>query len=170
MEDVKIISDTIQEFNAERFYLCGYYFQHRGKRLHRVVWEAYNGEIPEGYHVHHIDEDRRNNSISNLSLVPGIEHVRNHAKSELRRENGRKAIVLAIANAPEWHGSEEGFAWHSSHVKETWAKKEPEVRICTFCGKEFLTRDLAHKNGNHFCNQNCKAKYARRKKAGLHEN
>lgn len=164
MEDrVIVISDTIQEFRGERFYLCGYYFQHKGKRLHRAVWEYFNGEVPEGYHVHHIDEDRSNNDIENLSLMPGLAHMRSHADSEERRENGRRAIRIAIEIAPEWHKSNEGRAWHSKHAKEVWAKHGEHEQVCTGCGKTFMSRDIGHK-GNHFCNQNCKARYYRRKR------
>lgn len=37
---------------------------------HRFIWEAVNGSIPEGYDIHHCDEDKSNCSISNLSCVP----------------------------------------------------------------------------------------------------
>ncbi len=166
MERVTVISDTQQDFMGERFYLCGHYFQHKGKRLHRAVWEAHNGAIPEGYHVHHIDENRSNNQIENLSLMPGLEHMKMHAGEPERRENGRRAIALAIMVAPEWHHSEEGKKWHSEHMKEVWQTMPYHEVVCDFCGKVFLSRATRRK-GPHFCNQNCKAKYARRKKAGL---
>ena len=71
---VTVISPTIQEFNGERFYLCGNYFQHKGKRLHVAVWKYHNGDIPKGYHIHHIDEDRTNNQIENLTQVEASWH------------------------------------------------------------------------------------------------
>ena len=37
--EYKVVSETIQELNGERFYLGGKYYQHNGKRLHRAVWE-----------------------------------------------------------------------------------------------------------------------------------
>lgn len=162
---VTIISETVQEFMGERFYLCGRYFQHNGKRLHRAVWEAYNGPIPEGYHVHHIDEDRSNNQIENLSLMPGIEHMTSHARTEERRENGRRAIAVAIQMAPEWHRSEEGKAWHAEHARRYWENAPLREYVCTMCGSTFTSRHT-YKNGNRFCNQNCRAKYGRRKRAG----
>lgn len=165
MDDrINVISDTIQEFMDVRYYLCGCYFQRDGKRLHRAVWEHFNGEIPEDYHIHHLDGDRHNNAIENLALLPGIDHVRKHAQSEERRENGRRAIVMAMKTAPEWHHSNEGREWHSQQAKRTWEKhREPHEEVCTECGKVYLSRDLGHK-GNHFCGQNCRAKYGRRKR------
>ena len=89
MADITVISDTIQEFNGERFYLCGSYFQHHGMRLHRMIWEYYNGPIPEGYHVHYIDKNRSNNEIENLALMTGAEHARLHMREEKRIEDSK---------------------------------------------------------------------------------
>jgi len=168
MECVNVISDTKQEFMGEVYYRCGYYFQRKGKRLHRAVWEAYNGDIPEGYHVHHMDGDRSNNQIENLALVPGIEHIANHAREESRRENGRKAIAIAVQIAPEWHRSEEGRKWHSEHVKQYWDNAPMQTYVCDFCGKEYQTRCVRY-SGHHFCGPNCKMKYRRRRLAGVYE-
>jgi len=38
-------------------------------RLHRIVWKAFNGKIPQGMEIDHIDEDRSNNALSNLRLL-----------------------------------------------------------------------------------------------------
>lgn len=160
MADVKVISDTIQEFEGERFYLCGYYFQHNGKRLHRTVWEYYNGPIPEGYHVHHIDEDRSNNNIENLALMPGIEHMKHHGQDESRKEHGRRVIKIAIEMAPEWHRSDDGHAWHSMHLKEVWNNREPHIQTCSWCGKDYETKDMSGRE-NHFCSGRCKAAFRR---------
>ncbi len=37
--------------------------------VHRLVYESYYGEIPKGLQVHHMDENKQNNSINNLKLV-----------------------------------------------------------------------------------------------------
>ena len=47
--------------------------------LHRYVWEKYNGPIPEGYQVHHLDKNRLNFDISNLCIIPASDHARHHA-------------------------------------------------------------------------------------------
>lgn len=54
---------------------------------HRVVACQMLGlnRLPEGTHVHHIDEDRTNNDPSNLAIVTGRGHRRLHARSPLRR-------------------------------------------------------------------------------------
>ena len=52
----------------------GHYRGYKGKYLHRAVWEHFNGEIPKEYVVHHVDGDKSNNDISNLTLLTKAEH------------------------------------------------------------------------------------------------
>ena len=37
--------------------------------VHRLVWEAFNGPIPEGLQINHKDENKTNNSLRNLEVV-----------------------------------------------------------------------------------------------------
>lgn len=43
--------------------------------VHRVIYTACYGEIPEGMQVNHIDEDKSNNSIFNLNLMTPKENT-----------------------------------------------------------------------------------------------
>lgn len=151
---VKVISPTIQEFNGERFYLCGRYFQHKGKRLHVAVWRYYNGEIPKGYHVHHKDGNRAHNDIDNLELMLSNMHMSMH--SSAREEYNKRHIEDIRVLASEWHGSEAGRAWHSVHAKETWAHMGEHEYVCSSCGKTFMTRHIYGPDENHFCSNACK--------------
>lgn len=45
--------------------------------IHRLVWETFNGEIPEGMVIDHIDGNRSNNALSNLRLVTQSENMNN---------------------------------------------------------------------------------------------
>lgn len=55
--------------------------QREGKffRVHRVIWEMFNGPIPTGYLVDHIDRNRKNNKIENLRLVTSSQSNANRA-------------------------------------------------------------------------------------------
>ena len=52
-----------------------------GDKMHRMVYEYYNGKIPSGYVIHHIDENKLNNDISNLQLISDSDHRRLHIDS-----------------------------------------------------------------------------------------
>ena len=159
--EVQVISNTVQKFNGESYYYCGSYFQRKGKRLHRAVWEFHNGEIPNGYHIHHKDENRHNNDINNLELVYKSDHLSHHMSKEERKEVARESIKKAIATAPEWHRSAEGREWHSAHGKEAWEHREPITYTCVQCGKTFQTKNIYGKGVNQFCSNNCKSAYRR---------
>lgn len=47
-------------------------------RLHRLIWFAVNGELPDDYDVHHINENKDDNSISNLEIISHQDHVTLH--------------------------------------------------------------------------------------------
>ena len=44
--------------------------------VHRLVWEAFNGSIPEGYHVDHMDNNPSNNRLDNLQCLSPRAHKR----------------------------------------------------------------------------------------------
>lgn len=57
---------------------------------HHLVMEKFLGHyVEDGMIVHHIDEDRKNNDISNLSYMSDSEHKSLHAKENRGRKNGR---------------------------------------------------------------------------------
>lgn len=53
--------------------------QKRYRMYHNMVWEEYNGTIPKGMQVHHIDHNKLNNDINNLKLVDSLTHKRIHS-------------------------------------------------------------------------------------------
>ena len=156
---VNVVSETIQEFNGVRYYRCGHYFQRKGVRLHRVVWEHFNGPVPEGHHIHHKDENRANNQPENLECLPGASHISHHSKG---KANWR-CIEAGIEAAKVWHKSDEGREWHRQHYHDNCVDKlhERVAKTCPVCGTEFT----AKKHGK-FCHPNCKAKDFRRRHPG----
>jgi hypothetical protein len=59
--------------------------------LHRIVYKAYNGTIPEGLCIDHIDNNRLNNHIDNLRLATLSENQYNRKS---RTNTGYKNITL----------------------------------------------------------------------------
>ena len=51
---------------------------YRGKLLHRLIYEEYNGKIPHGYQIHHKDCNKLNNSIDNLEALTPYQHKQKH--------------------------------------------------------------------------------------------
>lgn len=159
--------EKYQEFDGIKFILTdkGYY-RHNGLRkyMHRYVWEYYNGKIPSGYEVHHIDFDRSNNDISNLQLLTKKEHKKLHAdllteqQREWRRENLDKT---ARPKAVEWHKSEDGKNWHSEMIAQMHKQGAFKRKlICTQCGNEYIG-EIYKNGGNAFCSNACKSAYRR---------
>lgn len=42
---------------------------------HKVLWEHFNGEVPDGYEINHKDENKHNFKISNLELLTHKDNI-----------------------------------------------------------------------------------------------
>lgn len=51
--------------------------------VHRLVWETFNGGIPEGLIINHLDGNKKNNDLSNLELMTHSENIRHAFDSGL---------------------------------------------------------------------------------------
>jgi len=148
---VIVISESIQEFNGERYYRCGKYFQRSGRRLHIAVWEDANGPVPAGHHIHHRDNDRAHNQLTNLQLKEARLHISDH-----QRGHRRALSEAALEAAALWHRSDQGRTWHREHYERTAGCLHVDADMdCAHCGKRFSGRV----NGlTRFCSNNCKTK------------
>ena len=43
--------------------------------IHRLVWLTFNGEIPKGYEINHIDENPQNGCLDNLNLLSHRDNI-----------------------------------------------------------------------------------------------
>lgn len=62
-------------------------------RMHRLVWEIFNGPIPDGYEVNHINEDKTDNRIDNLNLLIRKENI-NYGECVKKRSNTKKKHIM----------------------------------------------------------------------------
>lgn len=132
------------------------------KRMHVYVWEHYNGLVPNGYHIHHIDGDKSNNTIENLQLLSATEHEKLHGEmlTDEQIECARKNMMKASAASIEWHKSQSGHEWHKKQYEKTKDKLYQKKEFtCLVCGKKFESSQIKSK----FCGNNCKSKYRRMK-------
>ena len=58
-------------------------------RIHVLVAQAFIGEIPKGYHVHHKDGNKQNNAVTNLEIIHPAKHCQETIK---RNENILKGM------------------------------------------------------------------------------
>ena len=127
-------------------------------RAHRWVWINSHGVIPKGYHIHHKDEDKSNNDISNLELISASQHCLLHWTPEKKK----RAAIHCDKIRPltkKWHTSAEGLAWHKLHaLKCKFGKNEPKDFICQICYTSFKSSKLSNVK---FCSNNCKSQWRR---------
>lgn len=138
----------------------GYYLGNvngKARRLHIYVWEKHHGKIPKGYCVHHIDHDKSNNDISNLTLMSIRDHQQMHAIEPERMEEAKKNILIAVRFAVDWHKSDDGREWHKLHAKEQMTAMLANTTkcICQCCGKEYETPEFCV-GRSKFCSESCK--------------
>jgi hypothetical protein len=135
--------------------------------LHRDIWKFYNGEILEGFEVHHKDHNSLNNDISNLECIHKDEHQKLHVPTPEQRRaiayiNSRKfALEKATKEAVNWHKSEEGRKWHSEHGKRLIAERKlkPLTKNCENCKKDYQTVSVS--SADRFCSKKCQSAWRR---------
>lgn len=137
--------------------------------LHRDVWIAHNGPIPDGWEVHHRDKNPLNNDPSNLEATPRDEHARDHRTDNRERgarywaSLGPDILRQRAEAAAAWHRSPEGRAWHSQHAKQISANMAMADCVCENCGAGYQTK-VAYVKRSRACSNNCKS--ALRRKSG----
>lgn len=155
----------IQEYKGKvyKLYKGENYFSRGCKRLHRVVWETETGQkIPNGFHVHHIDGNSKNNSFNNLELVKAKKHSSYHGYIRLTgKEPWFKEFHAKGINAAKiWHASVEGRKQHSLQaIQQGFGKLTYGESVCEVCNKTYTK----NKKAQNFCSNSCKSKYRRDK-------
>jgi len=159
------------EYKGQRFWLqtSGRYYQSgrpddEEQLLHRRVWSDHNGPIPSGCVIHHIDEDWRNNEVTNLELRDATEHNRAHTTTRWDDPEYRQRTVVQLnearKKANKWHGSPEGLAWHKEHGKKTWTNRETTDKTCAVCGATYYAMFPTR---SRFCSKKCERAAAYKK-------
>ena len=151
-----------QEFNGKKYYLYpkAKYFTKSNKRMHRVVWEFYNGVVKNGYDIHHVDGNIYNNDISNLNIVLRSLHQRFTMKKRFK-DNPEWALEfnrLGREKSKEWHSSKEGIEQHRKQaIDANFGSPNLPIKKCAQCNKDFKPKNYKAV----FCHNNCKSQYRR---------
>ena len=109
----------------------GYYDVCLGRnryRVNRLVWKAFNGTIPEGMQVNHINEIRTDNAIWNLSLASPKENsnwgTRNEKLKGYDTKRERKWVIKLNTNNeilhfyPSLREAERSTGISNAHISE----------------------------------------------------
>lgn len=72
-EQARIVSGAYNQDKYIQISLCRN-AKRKLRMLHRLVAEAFIGNIPEGYEVNHLDGNKENNALSNLQIVTPYEN------------------------------------------------------------------------------------------------
>lgn len=92
IKDDKLVLRSLKPFPKKKYirvYVWDYETNKNiSKRLHRLVWETFNGEIPENMQIDHKDGNPTNNALDNLKCVTAKENSNNpNTKWKLQGQN-----------------------------------------------------------------------------------
>lgn len=86
--------------------------------VHRLVWIAFNGPIPDGYELDHIDGDKTNSNLNNLRCVTHKENCNNPIT--------RKKHIEALKKI---HQSSEWQRKNAEGSKKRWSDPEYKKKL-----------------------------------------
>lgn len=150
---VEQIDDKRQRFNGViyRKNKYGHFVSSYG--IHRAVWIYYHGDIPDSYHIHHINGNKADNTFENLQCLTKAEHQAIHASS-IENKLPRKSTLVCKNCGNEYIGYYSGNnAFCSEECRKNFYSKDT---VCIICGKTFKTRYHAK-----FCSAECMGKARR---------
>ena len=159
---VEIINDKHQRFLGMTFYLnkAGHFKGNVG--IHHVVWAYYFGEIPPLHEMHHVDENKANNTLSNLQCLTKAEHRERH-------DNFSKTKTYVCEQCGKVYE-------HPRICKHRFCSKEcelqarhdryQEMRTCKVCGNSFYAR---RDTQQACCSRSCAAKLRCRQAKETHQ-
>ena len=92
--------------------------------VHRLVWEAFNGSIPENMQVNHLNEIKTDNRLENLNLMTAKENLNWGTRNERMAKSKSKPVLqftledILIKEYPSTHQAyrETGFA--NQHISD----------------------------------------------------
>lgn len=156
---VEIIDDTHQKFGGFTFSTDAKNHFRLNVNLHRLVWTYYHGEIPVAHDIHHIDENKSNNAISNLLCLTHEEHRKIHMTKKVKTIRRKFATFICAFCGKEFTTLKTGSNKFCSVTCRNKAERATrrEIRQCVVCGKSF---DAYKHDKTITCSAKCAAQLA----------
>ena len=99
--------------------------------VHRIIWEMFNGEIPKGLQIDHINGIRDDNRIDNLRLVTNGQNQLN-ARLKLSNKIGIKGVYKSSKNTwAVWCGKVRDYSddfFNACCLRKSWESKNEYCR------------------------------------------
>lgn len=89
-------------------------------RVHKFVYETFNGEIPEGYTVDHIDNNKKKNWLSNLQLLTIKE---NSIKRDMTHNFGNR-VQLQVYD----YNTNKSFIGTANEISEIYGVRPKDIK------------------------------------------
>ena len=138
---VEVIDEKTQKFNGFVYHIKKDGHFHGHISIQRAVYSYYFGEIESGYNVHHIDNDKTNNDISNFLLLTNAEHQRIHFTQNTGHFALEKFVCVNCGKDFVAYGGRNNRFCSDKCKGEYKRQNHQETRTCAYCGKEFSVEE-----------------------------
>ena len=134
---VEVIDDKHQRFNGVTYLKDRQGHFTAGRGIHRTVWAYYNGEIPDGCEIHHLDGNKANNNVENFQCMTHNEHMKLHAK--YRRIPQQEKTFICQYCGKEFVAKNLGHNLYCSAkcFEKARPPRNTTTKICAWCGQPF---------------------------------
>ena len=130
------------------------------KLIHRLVYEAFVGEIPDGIQVNHINEDKTDNRLENLNLMKPKENTNWGTANErrIKKQKGKHLSEETKKKISEIHKGKYNTKKSKSVLQ---IDKDTNEVIAEFPSTMEIERQLGflHSNISYCCNGKQKLAY-----------
>ena len=134
------------QFGKSDYYIVGLCKEGVNKSfaVAKIVFESFNGKVPEGMQVNHIDEDKTNNRLDNLNLMSPKENsnwggrTERVAKAQQNRPDTSKTVLQYDLDGNlihEWPSTKE--------IERCLGFHNPSISACCL-KKKFYERQYAY--------------------------
>lgn len=108
---------------------------------HRIVWELFNGEIPTGYQIDHINGDRGDNRISNLRLVERKINARNQ-----KIPSNNSSSVMGVSKFVKKRGLKCYVSWVAQWTRLDGKRGSKSFLVSKYGNEEAFRLACEHRN------------------------